>query len=154
MAVARGRLVENPLVLTLEQFHALPQDDFTSDIHCVTAWSRYDNHWRGVSSRTLLDLVKPKPEAEHVIFQSYDGYTTNVTLAVFADANVLLAHSWEGAAVAARTWRAGARRDPRLVFLEKREMGDADRILGHRPPRLLGNPRLSQRRRSVEGRAV
>ncbi|HEV2562822.1 MAG TPA: sulfite oxidase-like oxidoreductase [Rhizomicrobium sp.] len=91
-----GGLVENPQVWTLEQFQALPQEDFTSDIHCVTAWSRYDNHWRGVSARTLLELVKPKPEAQHVIFQSYDGYTTNVALNVFSEANVLLAHSWEG----------------------------------------------------------
>jgi len=88
--------VENPQVFALEQFHALPQQDFTSDIHCVTAWSRFDNHWRGVSSRTLLDLVKPKSEARHVLFHAYDGYTTNVTLPVFADDNVLLAHSWEG----------------------------------------------------------
>jgi len=91
-----GGAVENPAVLTLEQFHALRQEDFTSDIHCVTAWSRYDNHWQGVSARTILDLVKPKPEAKHVLFQSYDGYTTNVSLAVFSDANVLLAHGWEG----------------------------------------------------------
>lgn len=91
-----GGLVENPQVFTLEQFHALPQEDFVSDIHCVTAWSRYDNHWRGVSARTLLEMVKPKLTANYVLFQSYDGYTTNVTLPVFADSNVLLAHSWEG----------------------------------------------------------
>ncbi len=89
-------LVENPTVFTLDQFHALPQTDMVSDIHCVTAWSRYDNHWQGVSSKTLLDLVKPKPEANHIIFHAYDGYTTNTKLAVFADENVLLAHSWEG----------------------------------------------------------
>ncbi|MBV8977528.1 MAG: sulfite oxidase-like oxidoreductase [Alphaproteobacteria bacterium] len=87
--------VENPAVFTLDQFHALPQRDFVSDIHCVTAWSRFDNRWRGVSSRTLLDLVKPKPEARHVLFHAYDGYTTNVTLPVFTDDNVLLAHAWE-----------------------------------------------------------
>jgi DMSO/TMAO reductase YedYZ molybdopterin-dependent catalytic subunit len=91
-----GGLVENPLHWTLAEFLALPQTDATSDIHCVTQWSRYDNHWQGVSAKTLLDLVKPKPEARHVIFTSYDGYTTNVTLPVFADDNVLLAHSWEG----------------------------------------------------------
>src|SRR5690349_24126187 len=55
-------LVENPVALTYDQFQALPQEDFVSDIHCVTAWSRYDNHWRGVSSRTILELVKPKAE--------------------------------------------------------------------------------------------
>lgn len=91
-----GGLVENPMLFTLEQFLALPQSDFVSDIHCVTAWSRYDNRWRGVSSKTILELVKPKPEARYVIFHAYDGYTTNTKLSVFAEPNVLLAHSWEG----------------------------------------------------------
>lgn len=89
-------LVENPTVFTLDQFHAQPQTDMVSDIHCVTAWSRYDNHWQGVSSKTLLDLVQPKPEANHIIFHAYDGYTTNIKLSVFQDENVLLAHAWEG----------------------------------------------------------
>lgn len=91
-----GGLVKTPLAFTLEQFMALPQQDFVSDVHCVTSWSRYDNHWRGVASRTLVELVEPKPEARHVVFHAYDGYTTNVTLRAFADDNVLLAHSWEG----------------------------------------------------------
>jgi len=89
-------LVENRLAFTLAEFHALPQRDFTSDIHCVTQWSRFDNHWRGVATRTILELAKPKAEAAHAIFHSYDGYTTNVKLSVFAEANALLAHSWEG----------------------------------------------------------
>ena len=89
-------LVENPVALTLDQFKSLPQQDFVSDIHCVTSWSRFDNHWQGVSSKTLLDLVKPKADARHIVFHAYDGYTTNVTTKVFADDNVLLAHSWEG----------------------------------------------------------
>ena len=91
-----GGLVENPLVWTLDEFLALPQEDFLSDIHCVTQWSRYDNHWRGVSARHLMDLAKPKDEARHVIFHSYDGYTTNVKREVFAEPNVLLANFWEG----------------------------------------------------------
>lgn len=94
-----GGLVENPAVFTLPEFMALPQQEFVSDIHCVTQWSRYDNHWRGVAAKTLLDIVKPKPEAAHVIFTAYDGYTTNVKLPVFAEDNVLLAHSWEGAPI-------------------------------------------------------
>ncbi|HXC55482.1 MAG TPA: sulfite oxidase-like oxidoreductase [Rhizomicrobium sp.] len=89
-------LVEHPLALTLEEFKALPQHDAVSDIHCVTSWSRYDNHWQGVASRTLLDLVKPRPEARHIVFHAYDGYTTNVTTKVFSDPNVLLAHAWDG----------------------------------------------------------
>src|SRR3569623_1090626 len=61
-------LVENPLHWTLEQFRALPNFEDVSDIHCVTTWRRYDNHWQGGSARTLLELVKPKPEARHVVF--------------------------------------------------------------------------------------
>jgi DMSO/TMAO reductase YedYZ molybdopterin-dependent catalytic subunit len=91
-----GGLVGNPMAWTLEEFMALPQEEFLSDIHCVTQWSHYDNHWRGVSARRLIELVKPKPEARHVIFHSYDGYTTNVKREVFAAPNVLLANSWEG----------------------------------------------------------
>jgi DMSO/TMAO reductase YedYZ molybdopterin-dependent catalytic subunit len=91
-----GGLVENTLVWTLDEFMALPQEDFLSDIHCVTQWSRYDNHWRGVSARHLMELAKPTDEARHVIFHSYDGYTTNVKREVFAEPNVLLANIWEG----------------------------------------------------------
>ena len=68
----------------------------TTDIHCVTAWSRYDNRWEGVSARDLIALVKPKASAEHVIFHSYDTYKTNVPLADFAAGDVLLAWSWNG----------------------------------------------------------
>jgi DMSO/TMAO reductase YedYZ molybdopterin-dependent catalytic subunit len=91
-----GGSVENPIAFTLEQFMALPQQDFVSDVHCVTAWSRFDNHWQGVSGRHILDLVRPRSDARHIVFHAYDGYTTNVKCSVFADENVLLAHSWEG----------------------------------------------------------
>jgi DMSO/TMAO reductase YedYZ molybdopterin-dependent catalytic subunit len=30
------------------------------------------------------------------VFHGYDGYTTNIKCSVFAEENVLLAHSWEG----------------------------------------------------------
>lgn len=88
--------VENPVTLTFDEFMALPQVHEVSDIHCVTTWSRYDNNWDGVSSQTIIDLVKPTAEARHVIFHSYDGYTTNIKLEVFNEPDVLIAHSWEG----------------------------------------------------------
>src|SRR5882762_3940865 len=91
-----GGLVENPITWSLDDFMAQPQENFVSDIHCVTQWSRFDNHWQGVSARRITELVRLKPEARHVIFQSYDGYTTNVKREVFEEPDVLLAHSWEG----------------------------------------------------------
>jgi DMSO/TMAO reductase YedYZ molybdopterin-dependent catalytic subunit len=89
-------LVENPIVWTLAEFMEQPQEEFVSDIHCVTQWSRFDNHWKGVSARHIMELARPKPEAKHVLFRSYDGYTTNVRREVFEEPDVLLAHSWEG----------------------------------------------------------
>ncbi|MDB5372947.1 MAG: Oxidoreductase molybdopterin binding protein [Belnapia sp.] len=92
-------LVQAPVRLTLPEFMALPQAEITSDIHCVTQWSRYDNRWQGVLARDLVAMARPKDEARFVGFTSYDGYTTNVPLAEFLEEDVLLAHSWEGAPI-------------------------------------------------------
>jgi len=93
-------LVENPISWSWADFEAQAKTKITSDIHCVTAWSRFENHWEGVSTRQLLDLVRPKPEAKFVIQHSYDDYTTNVALEDFAGEDVLLACKWEGKPVA------------------------------------------------------
>lgn len=92
-----GGAVEAPLTWSWQDFLAQPQTSLTTDIHCVTTWSRYDNAWVGVSARHLLDVVRPRPGAAFVMFRSHDGYTTNVPLGRFADDDVLLAHSWQGA---------------------------------------------------------
>jgi DMSO/TMAO reductase YedYZ molybdopterin-dependent catalytic subunit len=88
--------VEAPLTWNWDQFRSQPQHDFVSDIHCVTTWSLYDSCWTGVSAEHLLSVVRPRPEARFIMFRSFDGYTTNVPLARFADSDVLLAHSWQG----------------------------------------------------------
>ncbi len=41
--------VENPVFWSFAEFSAQPQTPFTSDIHCVTTWSRYDNQWDGLA---------------------------------------------------------------------------------------------------------
>ena len=89
-------LVENPVSLSWEQFLALPQFIDVSDFHCVTTWSQFDMEFEGVAFFTLADLVKPKPEAKHVLFRSYDGYTTNNPIEACLDDDVLIAHKWNG----------------------------------------------------------
>ena len=89
-------LVENELKFDWAQFEALPQVDQRSDIHCVTTWSKYDNDWQGVRIRDLLTLARPLPEAKHVMFLSYGGYTTNVPIDELLDDDVLIAHSHNG----------------------------------------------------------
>jgi DMSO/TMAO reductase YedYZ molybdopterin-dependent catalytic subunit len=98
-----GGLVENPFTLNWDQFLALPQADDVSDFHCVTTWSRYDNHWRGVRFRTIAELAVPHDTVTHVFCTGYDfmpgsyiPYTTNLPLARAVDDDVLLVHTWEG----------------------------------------------------------
>lgn len=98
-----GGLVEHPFTLDWEAFLALPQVDDISDFHCVTTWSRYDNHWRGVRFKTIAELAVPKDDAHFVSCTGYDmmpgsdiAYTTNLPLARAIEDDVLLVHTWEG----------------------------------------------------------
>jgi DMSO/TMAO reductase YedYZ molybdopterin-dependent catalytic subunit len=98
-----GGLVDNPFTLTWEQFLGLPQADEVSDFHCVTTWSRFDNHWRGVRFRTIAELAIPKEDAKFVLCTgcdfmpgTYIPYTVNLPLARAVEDDVLLAHTWEG----------------------------------------------------------
>jgi DMSO/TMAO reductase YedYZ molybdopterin-dependent catalytic subunit len=97
-----GGLVENPMSLTWDAFMALPQVEDVSDFHCVTTWSRFNNHWKGIRFRTLAELAVPLPEATFVLCTGYDHapgtripYTTNLPLAKAVEDDVLLVHTWE-----------------------------------------------------------
>src|SRR5437763_2331157 len=98
-----GGDVENPFTLTWPQFMALPQVEDTSDFHCVTTWSRYDNRWRGVRFRTIAELAVPHAQAHYVLCTGYDfapgtyiPYTTNIPIERAIEDDVLLVHTWEG----------------------------------------------------------
>jgi DMSO/TMAO reductase YedYZ molybdopterin-dependent catalytic subunit len=98
-----GGLVENPFTLTWKQLLALPQVDDVSDFHCVTTWSRYNNHWRGVRFRTIAEMAVPKDDAHFIRCTGYDfmpgtfiPYTVNLPLNRALDDDVLLVHTWEG----------------------------------------------------------
>jgi DMSO/TMAO reductase YedYZ molybdopterin-dependent catalytic subunit len=86
-------LVEEDASFTWDEFNALPQATLTSDVHCVTGWSKLDNEWQGVAFGELMKRVRLKPEARHVMAHSYGGYTTNVPLADLQQEGVLLAHT-------------------------------------------------------------
>jgi DMSO/TMAO reductase YedYZ molybdopterin-dependent catalytic subunit len=88
--------IENPLFWSFAEFAAQKQAKFTSDIHCVTTWSRYDNVWEGLATRELLAACQLRDDARFVVLHSYDGYTTNLALEDFAAEDALLAHSWSG----------------------------------------------------------
>src|SRR5579864_7372667 len=50
---------------TWDQLRALPAEDITVDIHCVTKWSKLGTHWRGVPVDTLMENVETS--AEYVV---------------------------------------------------------------------------------------
>lgn len=89
-------LVEHPLRLTWTEFNALPKIHRTSDFHCVTRWSRFDNHWDGVAFRELLHRVRPKPQAAYVLAHGEQGFTANIPLADLDREEVLLATHHDG----------------------------------------------------------
>ena len=88
--------VENPFELTWAELLALPRVQLTTDIHCVTTWSRYDNAWEGVSIREILQRARPTANAHFVMEHSWTGYTTNVPLAAIDDDDVIIALKWDG----------------------------------------------------------
>ena len=96
-------LVLNPVTLDWNEFLELEQVEDNSDFHCVTTWSRLDNHWKGVRFRTLAELAVPTDEARFVATTGYDvapgtdiPYTTNLPLARAVEDDVLLVHTWSG----------------------------------------------------------
>jgi DMSO/TMAO reductase YedYZ molybdopterin-dependent catalytic subunit len=63
---------------TWDEFHALPREAITKDIHCVTSWSKFDTLWEGVSVDTILDGVDLK--GGFAVAECDGGYTTNLQL--------------------------------------------------------------------------
>lgn len=90
--------VEKPLVLTWDEFAALPRTKLTMDLHCVTKWSKLETSWEGVSLQTLkeMGLVVPSEKAGFVIQHAEFGYTANLPLDVMFGENFLLATHYEG----------------------------------------------------------
>ena len=62
---------------SLEEFRELPTVSVTTDIHCVTSWSKLDTRWEGVA-------------------HSEEGYTANVPLERLRADDVLLAYRFGG----------------------------------------------------------
>ena len=73
-------LVERPFVLDWAGLQALPQEEVTCDIHCVTRWSRFDNVFRGVPVRAILERAGVRPAAKAVMVHGAPDYTTNLAL--------------------------------------------------------------------------
>ena len=87
--------VENPIRLSWEELRRLPETEITTDIHCVTRWSRFDTSFRGVHWRDLAELIRPRPTAHFVVAHA-DEFTSNVPLEALEADDTLIAYEADG----------------------------------------------------------
>jgi DMSO/TMAO reductase YedYZ molybdopterin-dependent catalytic subunit len=88
--------VETPRRWTWDEFARLPRHTVRCDIHCVTAWSRFDNTFEGVACREVLRHVVVRPGAAFVMARAYGGYATNLPLDALLDDDALFAFTHDG----------------------------------------------------------
>ena len=75
--------------------HAFGLQPLTTDIHCVTHWSKLATSWRGVPVSTLFEAVGVD-DLPYALVTSYGGYTTNVPLEDLVDRDAMVAVEFEG----------------------------------------------------------
>jgi DMSO/TMAO reductase YedYZ molybdopterin-dependent catalytic subunit len=89
--------IEAPKTLSFNEFRALPTVTVTTDIHCVTRWSKLDTTWLGVRFRDFLQVLPPlKPTAKFVLAHCEQNYTANMPLEILMHDEALLAYKYEG----------------------------------------------------------
>jgi DMSO/TMAO reductase YedYZ molybdopterin-dependent catalytic subunit len=77
-----------------DSFRALPTEDITVDVHCVTKWSKFGTQWRGVSVDTLMAEVETR--AGFALARAVGDYTTNLPLADLLDGKAWIALRYGG----------------------------------------------------------
>jgi DMSO/TMAO reductase YedYZ molybdopterin-dependent catalytic subunit len=89
-------MVDEEITLSLDELRALPSTTITTDIHCVTKWSKFDTSWTGVRVRDLLDRVGVRDGAAYFMGHAEYGYTANLPLADVMGDNALVAYAYSG----------------------------------------------------------
>src|ERR1700693_6323571 len=65
-----GGLVEKPVELSLADLERLGETEHITMHHCIQGWSAIGK-WGGIPMKALIELVRPKPEANVVAFFSF-----------------------------------------------------------------------------------
>jgi DMSO/TMAO reductase YedYZ molybdopterin-dependent catalytic subunit len=90
-------LVEREFTLTWDELRAMSSTTITTDIHCVTKWSKFDTSWTGVRVRDLLERAGVKAGASYFMGHAEYGYTANLPLADVMGDDALVAYAYDGA---------------------------------------------------------
>jgi DMSO/TMAO reductase YedYZ molybdopterin-dependent catalytic subunit len=78
-----------------DAFRALPAEEPTVDLHCVTRWSKLATTWQGVPLDTLLADVETS--ANYAFVHAHGGYTTNLPLEDLIDGKAWIVYQYDGA---------------------------------------------------------
>ncbi|HTU27797.1 MAG TPA: sulfite oxidase-like oxidoreductase [Solirubrobacteraceae bacterium] len=89
--------VDRTISWTWEQFLALPTEEVTVDIHCVTKWSKLDTRWRGVPVDSMLHNVSTS--AQYLTAWSDGGYTTNLAVSDVTGGKAWIVYEYDGEAL-------------------------------------------------------
>ncbi len=146
-------LVTQPTTWTWDEIHALPPSDYHGAIHCVTTWSKFDMHWRGVSLDDLFAVAGPLPNATHVLAHSSTGYTTNLPLADVTGGRAWVAFEVDGAPLSTDHGGPARLLVPHLYFWKSAKFIARIEVLDHDEPGFWevrgyhdrGDPWLEQR---------
>jgi len=89
-------LVEEEKSFSFGEVLAMPKTQITTDVHCVTRWTKLDTIWEGVLFRDFLKYVSVKPDAKYVLAHCEHGFSANLPLAAMLEDDVLLAYRYDG----------------------------------------------------------
>jgi hypothetical protein len=89
--------IEREFTLTWDELRAMSSTTITTDIHCVTKWSKFDTSWTGVRVRDLLERAGVKAGASYFMGHAEYGYTANLPLADVMGDDALVAYAYDGA---------------------------------------------------------
>ena len=93
--------VEREVRLSWDELRAMGEVELTTDLHCVTKWSRFDTAWRGVPIAAVLDRAGLAPTATHTLQHAPHAYSTNLPLADLLRPTSLVATSVDGGPIPA-----------------------------------------------------
>jgi DMSO/TMAO reductase YedYZ molybdopterin-dependent catalytic subunit len=93
--------VDRELRLSHADLVALGEVELTTDLHCVTKWSRFDTVWRGVPIAAVLDAAGLAPSATHTLQHAPYAYSTNLPLEDLLRPECLVATSVDGGPIPA-----------------------------------------------------
>jgi DMSO/TMAO reductase YedYZ molybdopterin-dependent catalytic subunit len=91
-----GRVGTRIALTVAELRERLPTVRTSSDLHCVTGWSRLGNDWEGVRVADLVTLAAPRPEASHLVASGHPAYSAGLDLAAATADDVLVAWDHDG----------------------------------------------------------